>query len=130
MSDPIAAWWKLAQSFGDIAWYAPQVVQRRTTRLLGAPGLKRASDRREATRMVAEKFEALFEAQMALWQHAWTLQQRTAQDAWRAMLSGRASGRESGSARRSAYTSLRLARRSLAPMRRRVKANARRLRLR
>lgn len=128
MSDPIVSWWKLAQSWGDIAWHAPQVVHRRTARLLAAPGLERASDRREAAKMITEKFEALFEGQLALWQHTWTLQQRVAQDAWRAMLSGSAPGRGTGSARRGAFASLQLARRGLAPVRRRVKANSRRLR--
>jgi hypothetical protein len=132
MSNPMQSWWKLAQSLGDIAWHAPQVVQHRTARLLAAPGLKRARDRREAQRMVAEKFEAMFETQLALWQHAWTMQQRMAQEVWRAALSGPRPRRVRSSAgsRRSAAASLSLASRSLAPVRRRVKANSRRLRLR
>ncbi len=130
MSDPMQSWWKLAQSLGDIAWHAPQVAQHRTARLLAAPGLKRARDRREAQRMVAEKFEALFETQLALWQHAWTMQQRMAQQIWRSALSGPRPVRSSAGSRRSAAAALSLARRSLAPVRRRVKANSRRLRLR
>jgi hypothetical protein len=130
MSDPMQSWWKLAQSLGDIAWHAPQVVQHRTARLLAAPGLKRARDRREAQKMVAEKFEAMFETQLALWQHAWTMQQRMAQQIWRSALSGSRPVRSSAGSRRSAAASLSLARRSLAPVRRRVKANSRRLRLR
>jgi hypothetical protein len=130
MSDPMQSWWKLAQSLGDIAWHAPQVVQHRTARLLAAPGLKRARDRREAQRMVAEKFEALFETQLALWQHAWTMQQRMAQEVWRSALAGPRPIRGSAGSRRSAAAALSLARRSLAPVRRRVKANSRRLRLR
>jgi hypothetical protein len=130
MSDPMQSWWKLAQSLGDIAWHAPQVMQHRTARLLAAPGLKRARDRREAQKMVAEKFEAMFETQLALWQHAWTMQQRMAQEVWRAALAGPRSVRSSTGSRRSAAAALSLARRSLAPVRRRVKANSRRLRLR
>lgn len=130
MSDPMQSWWKLAQSLGDIAWHAPQVVQHRTARLLAAPGLKRARDQREAQRMVAEKFEAMFESQLVLWQHAWTMQQKMAQEVWRAALSGSRPVRGSAGSRRSAAATLSLARRSLAPVRRRVKANSRRLRLR
>ena len=130
MSDPIRSWWKLAQSIGDIAWHAPQVVQHRTARLLAAPGLKRARDRREAQRMVAEKFEAMFESQLVLWQHAWAMQQQMAQQVWRAALSGPRPLRRPAGSRRSAAASLSLARRSLAPVRRRVKANFRRMRLR
>jgi hypothetical protein len=130
MGDSIQSWWKLAQSVGDIAWHAPQVMQHRTARLLAAPGMKRARDRREAQRMVAEKFEAMFESQLALWQHAWTMQQKMAQEVWRAALSGSRTVRGSADSGRSTAASLRLARRSLAPVRRRVKANSRRLRLR
>jgi hypothetical protein len=130
MSDPMQSWWKLAQSLGDIAWHAPQVMQHRTARLLAAPGLKRARDRREAQKMVVEKFEAMFETQLALWQHAWTMQQRMAQELWRAALAGPRPARSSTGSRRSAVAALSLARRSLAPVRRRVKANSRRLRLR
>lgn len=126
MSNPIEAWWKLAQSMGEIAWHSPQVMQHRTARLLSSRGLTRAADRREATRMVNEKFETMIEAQMAMWQHGLTLQQRALQDFWRMALSGRPL-RGSAVARRGALASFDLARRGLQPVRTRVKANSRRL---
>ena len=48
-------WWKLALSAGEIALTAPQVMQQRANRLLSAPGLGSARNRREAARMVSGK---------------------------------------------------------------------------
>jgi hypothetical protein len=122
-------WWKLALSASEIAWYSPQVVQKRTKRLLAAPTLMRAADRKEATRMVAEKLQAGQEAQWALWQQSLAMQQRLWTDLWSAALAGRSpQGSLRRAGRRSARDSAQLAQRVLAPVRRRVKANARRLR--
>ena len=131
MRNPMWEWWKLALSASEIAWYSPQVVQQRTQRLLAAPTLTRAADRKEATRMVAEKLQAGQEAQWALWQQSLAMQQRLWTDLWSATLAGRSPGaslRRAG--RRSALDSAVLGQQVLAPVRRRVKANARRLRAR
>ena len=92
MRNPMWEWWKLALSASEIAWYSPQVVQKRTQRLLAAPTLTRAADRKEATRMVAEKLQAGQEAQWALWQHSLAMQQRLWADLWSATLAGRSPG--------------------------------------
>ena len=131
MRSPMWEWWKLALSASEIAWYSPQVVQKRTERLLAAPTLTRATDRKEATRMVAEKLQAGHEAQWALWQGALAMQQRLWTDLWSAALAGvspQAVLRRSGG--RGARHAAALAQQVLAPVRRRVKANARRLRAR
>ncbi len=129
MSNAMWEWWKLALSAGEIAWYSPQVMQKRTRRLLAAPTLTRAADRKEATRMVAEKLQAGQEAQWALWQQSVAMQQRLWTDLWSAALAGRSpQGSLQRVGRRSARDSAVLAQRVLAPVRRRVKANARRLR--
>ena len=131
MSNPMWKWWKLALSANEIAWYSPQVVQKRTQRLLAAPTLTRAADRKEATRMVAEKLQAGQEAQWAFWQRSLAMQQRMWTDLWSSALAGRSpnvSLRRAG--RRGARDAAVLAQHVLAPVRRRVKANARRLRAR
>lgn len=131
MSNPMWEWWKVALSASEIAWYSPQVVQKRTRRLLAVPTLARAADRKEATRMVAEKLQAGQESQQALWQQSFAMQQRLWADLWSAALAGRppsASLRRAG--RRGARDTAVLARRVLAPVRRRVKANAQHLRAR
>ena len=107
MSNPMWEWWKLALSASEIAWYSPQVVQKRTQRLLAAPTLTRVADRKEATRMVAEKLQVGQEAQWALWQQSLAMQQRLWTDLWSSALAGRspagaaAAGRTSRRSRRS-----------------------------
>lgn len=129
MSNPMWEWWKLALSASEIAWYSPQVVQKRTQRLLAAPTLTRVADRKEATRMVAEKLQVGQEAQWALWQQSLAMQQRLWTDLWSSALAGsspQAPLQRAG--RRGARDAAVLAQQVLAPVRRRVKANARRLR--
>ena len=128
MRNPMWEWWKLALSASEIAWYSPQVVQKRTQRLLAAPAMTRAADRKEATRMVAEKLQAGQESQWALWQQSLAMQQRMWTDLWSSALAGRSPGtslRQAG--RRGARDAAVLGQQVLAPVRRRVKANARRL---
>ena len=122
-------WWKLALSASEIALTAPQVVQARTARLTAAPGLDSARNRREAMRMVSEKWDAGLAGQTAMWQAGWRMHQQMVNDFW-ALALGRHSPR--GAAKRigrsNALASLAMASRSLAPVRRRVRSNARRLR--
>jgi len=120
-------WWTLARSAGEIAWLAPQVMQQRIAGLLRTPSSAR--NRREATRMVTEKWEAGFAAQAALWQGAWQLQQRLLADYWATALSPQSSRQRAKQiARRGMLDATVLARRSLAPVKRRGRANMRRLR--
>lgn len=121
-------WWKLAMSAGEIALSAPQVVQHRTNGLLKAPGLGSARNRREAVRMVSEKWDAGFAGQRAAWQTGLQWQQALINDFWAAALGQRLTRRSARRAgQRNARTSLLMAQRSLAPVRRRVRANAIRL---
>jgi hypothetical protein len=122
-------WWKLALSAGEIALTAPQVMQQRANRLLSAPGLGSARNRREAARMVSEKWDAGVAGQIVLWQSGLLLQQQLLNDFWSAALGQRSVRRTAKRVgRRSANASLLMAQRSLAPVRRRVRSNARRLR--
>lgn len=122
-------WWKLALSASEIALSAPQVVQARTARLTAAPGLASARNRREAVRMVSEKWDAGLAGQTAMWQAGWRLQQQMVNDLWAVALGRRSpSGAAKRIGRRNAQGSLVLANRSLAPVRRSVRTNARRLR--
>jgi hypothetical protein len=131
MNDFARAWWALARSAGEIAWLAPQVMQQRTARMLQSSGRPRARDQREAVRMVTEKWEAGAAAQAALWRGALQLQQRLAAELWAGALGltpRRAGGQRT--ARRAWTDAAVLARQSLAPVRQRVRGNARRLRRR
>jgi hypothetical protein len=122
-------WWKLALSASEIALSAPQVVQARTARLTTAPGLASARNRREAVRMVSEKWDAGLAGQAAMWQAGWRMQQQMLNDFWALALGGRSlRGAAKRIGRRNALASLAMANRSLAPVRRRVRSNARRLR--
>jgi hypothetical protein len=124
-------WWKLALSAGEIAWYSPQVVQQRTRRLLAVPPVGRLADPSEAVRMVTEKLQAGQEAQWAVWHQSLAMQQRLWTDMWSAAFTGRSPGASWRAAgRRGARDAAVLTQRALAPMRRQVKANARRLRTR
>lgn len=125
----VQQWWKLAFSASEIALSAPQVVHERTVRLLAAPGLASARNRREAVRMVTEKWDAGLAGQAALWQAGVRLQQQLLRDYWELVLDGRSPrGAARRLKRRSAQGSLALVVGSLAPIRRRVRSNARRLR--
>jgi len=114
-------WWKLALSASEIALNAPQVVQHRTNRLMQVPGLGGARNRREAVRMVSEKWDAGVAGQRAVWETGLQWQQALINDFWAAALGQRSARR---TARRAGQ---RNAQRSLAPVRRRVRANAIRL---
>ncbi len=122
-------WWKLALSASEIALTAPQVVQARTARLTAAPGLASARNRREAMRMVSEKWDAGLAGQTAMWQVGWRMQQQMVNDFW-ALALGRRSphGAAKRIGRNNALASLAMASRSLVPVRLRVRSNARRLR--
>lgn len=128
MGNAMWEWWKLALSAGEIALSAPQVVHARTTRLMTAPGLASARNRREAERMVSEKWDAGIAGQRAVWQTGLQWQQALINDFWAAALGQRSARRTARRAgQRNAQTSLLMAQRSLAPVRRRVRANAMRL---
>lgn len=123
--DALAAWSRLALHASEIAWLAPFVIQQRGARLLTRPRA-RITHQREATRMVVEKLEAMQEAQWLLWQQAVTVQQQAWLAAWQAGL-GLGAAAPGAAMTRAARDAATAARRALQPVRRRVKANARRL---
>jgi hypothetical protein len=128
MANLMQQWWKLALSASEIALSAPQVMRARTARLTTTPGLASARNRREAARMVSEKWDAGLAGQAALWQAGWQMQQQLVNDFWALALGQRSPGRTAKRrGRRSAQASLVLAQRLLTPVRRRVRSNARRL---
>jgi hypothetical protein len=128
MNDFGRAWWALARSVGETAFLAPSVMQKRTVRLMG-PDSASVRNRREAVRMVTEKWDAGLAGQAAVWQALWQAQQQFVQDYW-AMALGLRTPRRTAQriARRAEVDAAVIANRSLAPAARRVRANSRRLR--
>jgi hypothetical protein len=125
----IQAWWKLMRDASEIALSAPWVVQQRSARWVSGRGLHSAKNRREAQRMVSEKWAAGLEGQAALWQTTWQLQQNMLSDFWAVALGQRsARGMNRRLAKQSTQATLRGTQRSIAAVRRRVRANTQRLR--
>ena len=112
----------LTQKAAELAFAAPQVVAHRFARaaLMGAS--PSARDRREVTRMFAEKQQAFLSSWMAMWLQAWTAQQAFAaawlRTGWRQPLDLPATLQEA---------SLGVLAKGLAPVHRAAVANARRL---
>jgi hypothetical protein len=107
----------------QVAWQAPQVVALRLTRLAAAGPRPTAADWHESHRMVAEKAAAFAESWQAM---AWQMlrwQQDIATSWWRPL-------GPMAAAAQGWHAALRVADRGLAPVQRRVGANARRLGLR
>ena len=128
--DIMLDWWKLAWAGGGIACHAPQVAGHRTARMLAAPGLTSRADRREASRMVSEKWDAGLASQLAAWQAGVKLQQQLASDFWRMALGWHLPGHGAAARRmgqRHARASLALAQRAIAPIHRLARSNVRRL---
>jgi len=123
--DAFAAWSKLALHAGEIAWFAPFVIQQRSAKVMTPPRAQ-AANQREAMRMIVEKLEAMQEAQWLLWQEAVSAQQRAWLAAWQTGL-GLPAPAPRLAMTRAARDAANAARRALQPVRRRVKANARRL---
>lgn len=126
--DALAAWSKFALHAGEIAWFAPFVIQQRGARMLTQPRAQ-AANQREAMRMIVEKVEAIQEAQWLLWQQAVNAQQQAWLAAWQTGL-GLSASAPRVAMTRAARDAANAARRALQPVRRRVKANARRLKRR
>jgi len=120
MNEWTKLWFKTLQQAAEIGWYSPLVVGQRLQRFADAGKKPSAADQREWIRMVAEKNAAAFESATELWSAMLTAQQR----AWlRALQTGRFQAPALVPDR---ATARRLGR-SLRPVSRRVKANARRL---
>jgi len=115
-------WWAAARHWTEIAAFAPTVISERVLSAAAAGARPTARHQAEMNRMVVEKGEAAAESAMALWLAAVDSQQCAWQRAWRA---GRAVPVPADFAL--AATTARKLGRSLAPVSRRVTANAKRL---
>lgn len=114
-------WWTTALQAAQIGWQAPVVIGQRLLRIAGSGPQPSAADQREWMRMVVEKNEAVFDAATSFWTAVFQGQQQ----AWqRALKAGRLVTPQDFTLDRS--TARRIGR-SLAPVTRRVKSNARRL---
>jgi hypothetical protein len=114
-------WWTSALQTAQIGWHAPIVIGQRLLKIAASGPQPSPADQREWMRMVIEKNEAAFESAQSFWMAALHRQQQ----AWlRALWSGRLLAPEDFRLDRA--TARRLGR-SLAPVTRRVKSNARRL---
>jgi hypothetical protein len=106
---------RTTQQMTDILWAAPLVMGARMSRMMLPETLRTAADRAEDTRMVAEKMQAAGEAVVAAQLEA----SRQMTEAWIGMAFGRAPN-----TRRAADA---IASAALKPVRRKVRANAKRL---
>jgi hypothetical protein len=114
-------WWTSALQAAQIGWHAPVVISQRLLRIAASGPQPGAADRREWMRMVIEKNEAAFDSAVSFWMAALHGQQQ----AWqRALWAGRPLTPQDF--RLDKATARRLGR-SLTPVTRRVKSNARRL---
>jgi hypothetical protein len=142
----VLGWWQPWMQMWEIAVAAPQVVAHRTARAARSGPTPPTADRKELTRMTQEKFEAcgesagamaaeIVKANLALWpsvvRAGWTLPSAM----W--MPTARAGSLLSASAlaaaavpRIASSAASRVLAKSLAPVHRRVTANAKRLRTR
>jgi len=123
----------------SIGALAPQVIAMRTARMLAAGARPSARDQREFIRMGAEKVHAAGEAWQSMAMQALAVQQRMGvemmQAGWQAWVNAWTSPwytprwpQPGLTPRQAGDALLSLARAGLAPVQRRVKANARRLR--
>lgn len=85
---PWGSWFDLAAKTGEMLGASAYVIGHRTDRLARAGSKPSASDRREFTRMVQEKFQAATESAFAAAPHLWRLQVQAAELATRNMLAG------------------------------------------
>lgn len=111
MLDWWTGWWRNALKLAEICWSAPQVIAHRVSRMALAGPKPSARDRREFGGMVNEKVLAFSSGGWAMWLELWL-------SGWRALWSG-------GSAGRTRWQ--RVLGRGIAPVHRKVSANARRL---
>jgi hypothetical protein len=125
----LSQWWRMVDDAAKIWFTAPQVIALRSARMLAGGLAPRADDRRELARMVNEKTAAAGESATAMavqvWRTNWELALLPLR-LWSGMWTG--VGRTTPFAAVTAAS--KIAQSGLAPVRRRVTANAKRLRRR
>jgi len=129
----LAAWWRNALTMWEISLAAPQVIAHRSGRLAQAGSSPNARDRKEFIRMGQEKAEAIGESMLAMSLRLWQAQQ-TMVTAWTRQwveqssrlwaLPWQAPWPSHRQIDRAASSLMRL---GMAPVHRRVTANAKRL---
>lgn len=130
----VAAWWRNALTMWEISLAAPQVIAHRSGRLAQAGSSPSARDRKEFTRMGQEKAEAIGESMLAMSVRLWQAQQAMA-TAWTQQWVEQSSrlwalpwqAPQWPSHRQIDRTASSLMRLGMAPVHRRVTANAKRL---
>jgi len=128
--NPMTDWWTLAMRCSDIAFQAPTVMQQRMALLSASKGKLSVATQRETSRMVTEKLQAAGEMQWVMWQNVLTMQQQWLRGWMSTQSAATPAGRRSAAAiawHRTARSAPGMAARALAPMQRRVTANAKRL---
>jgi hypothetical protein len=119
----------LATSAAELALAAPQVMAHRLTRMALAGSTPSARDRKEFDRMVAEKAAAAAEAWQAMAMQTWMAQQQLA-TSWLRLAWSPAGWGRAGAARGATqwqHAALGVLVKGMAPVKRRAKANAKRL---
>ena len=125
----LTQWWRMVDDAVEIWVTAPQVISLRSARIFASGLAPRAEDRREFARMVNEKTAAAGESATAMAVQAWRTNRELALlplRLWWGMWTGVA--RATPFAAATAASSI--AQSGLGPVRRRVTANAKRLRRR
>jgi hypothetical protein len=133
----IEQWWRTVYGASEIWAAAPQVIALRSARVLADGFAPRADTRRELARMVQEKTAAAGESATAIvlqmWRTNWELA-LTPMRLWWSMWAGAARSSPFGpvpaASRQLVAAASKIVPSGLAPVRRRVTANAKRLRRR
>jgi hypothetical protein len=131
----LAAWWRNALTMWEISLAAPQVIAHRTGRMAKAGSSPNARDRKEFIRMGQEKAEAIGESALAIGMRLWQTQQAMVSDWVRQWVEQSSrmwampwQAPKWPSHREIDRTASSLMRLGMAPVHRRVTANAKRLR--
>ena len=119
----------LARHSAAIAWTAPQVVAHRLARMAQVGPVLSARDRREFSRMGAEKVTAFYESWNAMLAQCWRIQQEMWSASLRAMWFPWQARPFNPARQMQAFHSAtsRILERGMVPVRKRTVANARRL---
>jgi hypothetical protein len=119
-------YWRMMNGAAQMWLTVPQVIALRSARMATGGFAPGAADRRELARMVAEKTAATGESMIGmtlqLWRSSWELALAPARWWWRAWMSAASLARTTPAA-----AAARIVDSGLAPVRRRVRANAKRL---
>ena len=130
----MSAWWRHGTKLWEISLATPQVIAHRTSRMMTAGPMPNERDRREFIRMGQEKVEAFGESWLAMGLRLWQAQQAAMIDAmqqgmrlWSAPWSAPARAATPAVHHQAARALSNVIGSGMAPVHRRVTANAKRL---